>query len=519
MVAAKTAPEERATPPIRRVSTTEMFTMVTADDPSWMGARPSDKHQDMLNRIMKGEAVEGASNAHAQATERARLRQVMIDFPMHIVHMLMGMGTPLLTGAVVILWSGYTARRLADRFPNALGAIAVLQEETAHMWDASDFLVNLVAVSYGRFVYYVLTIVVTFTLFNHNRFYKPLMRILIPAFFIHLSCPVLNKALQMDDGCSPISGLTTIIQACILLGVIIFSFRMLNRMVDPQNMYWGWGCVIVLGILLTAGTAYSMMWDTIVDSGDATKAIIGAVMNPLLYEIFLVMARVIVRMVPHAHESTVPHLVTVVMAQKKMFGRFIIGMISSNGLVTAASMVLGVAEVTFALTLGVRDKFVYTRCSSCNTDKSKDPLAAIKAKSLMRARNAHMETQLEIIFIVLMGFVVPLSYDLSGDGKHPDVGTLIGSVTVQLLIEICVDFIIVTWLTTKCKQPVMAVAHLSYRGSTFFLCVICFWACSFCTDLVLNEVVGTTGTTESTFIYYSKEMFANVTATGLAECD
>jgi hypothetical protein len=233
-----------------------------------------------------------------------------------------------------------------------------------------------------------------------------------------------------------------------------------------------------------------------------------------------------------------------------MFGRFIIGMISSSGLVTAASIMLGAAEVTGALTLGVRDKFIYSSCNRCGDRNTRgDPLVSIKAKKLMRARNAHMETQLEvllatrssrapalaapnrhdcshllcvcvqIIFIVLMGFVVPIAYDLSSDGKQPNVGTLFANTIVQILIELVVDLIIVSWLTTKCKQPVIAVTHLSFKGTTIFLCTICFWACTTCIDLVLVKVAGMKPGTESTFVYYSTEGFFNVTATGLAGCD
>jgi hypothetical protein len=180
------------------------------------------------------------------------------------------------------------------------------------------------------------------------------------------------------------------------------------------------------------------------------------------------------------HESTITHFVTLTMSQKKMFGRFVIGMIRSPALVTVASIILGLAEVSFALTMSVRDKAIYRfTCARPNADA--DPLAAIKAKKLMRARNAHMETQLEVrssihlpplpaihhayssttlnhplvmnctslsacstpaecshtphvqmAFTILMSFVVPLSYNLSIDGKHPDAGELLGSVAVQV---------------------------------------------------------------------------------------
>jgi hypothetical protein len=65
----------------------------------------------------------------------------------------------------------------------------------------------------------------------------------------------------------------------------------------------------------------------------------------------------------------------------------------------------------------------------------------------------------------------------------------------------------------------MAVSPLSFRGTTVFLCVTIFWSCTFCNEMVLTSVAGTTGATESTFIYYVAEAFENVTATGVANCE
>jgi drug/metabolite transporter (DMT)-like permease len=110
----------------------------------------------------------------------------------------------------------------------------------------------------------------------------------------------LHRILKLDDGCSPFDGITTIIQALILLCGLFTAFRLINRRVDPTNMYWSAGALVVLGLLIMSGTVYAMfLWDRILESGDATKLVIGAIVNPLLFEILLFMARVIVRMVPH----------------------------------------------------------------------------------------------------------------------------------------------------------------------------------------------------------------------------
>jgi hypothetical protein len=141
----RTAPEEMVqeaaqgerSVPLRRLSMnktwTQLFTVATPDDKNWMGARPSEKDQDIIDRIMKGELPPGVSQAHGKLTEGARFRQVLLDFPKHVMHMFMGLFIPLLTGTAVLFWSGFVARRLADRFPNAYGQIDVLEEDTVNV--------------------------------------------------------------------------------------------------------------------------------------------------------------------------------------------------------------------------------------------------------------------------------------------------------------------------------------------------------------------------------------------------
>jgi hypothetical protein len=70
----------------------------------------------------------------------------------------------------------------------------------------------------------------------------------------------------------------------------------------------------------------------------------------------------------------------------------------SLGYVTAASIILGVAEFVFIASLASRDRFIYRMIGGAALPKSAtaDVLSAMKKQKLLRVRNAHMETVLEV---------------------------------------------------------------------------------------------------------------------------
>jgi hypothetical protein len=118
--------------------------------------------------------------------------------------------------------------------------------------------------------------------------------------------------------------------------------------------------------------------------------------QPLIYEGLLTACRLVVRGMPHAHESTLPVLVSIIVASKKMIGRFVITLMQSPTYVLLASIILAFAEFAFISTLVVRDKFMYKCCFKNRNRSQFDVLAAMKKHKLLRVRNAHMETVLEV---------------------------------------------------------------------------------------------------------------------------
>jgi hypothetical protein len=188
-------------------------------------------------------------------------------------------------------------------------------------------------------------------------------------------------------------------------------------------------------------------------------------------------------------------------------------------MVLLASIFLGLSEVLYVTTMGVRDRFLYrTCCGSCASnidgEATFDPFAAMKAKSLLRARNAHLETvsrdeaadatterhqsiALVLIFaapvraqalefcFTIVSAVALIVFDISppGDGKgSPNVGSLAVNIVIQVLTEVLVDYCSCAWLVVKAKQPILAVAHLNFEGWTIFICGVMFAASALRTD-------------------------------------
>lgn len=494
---------------------------VVTSDADLMGARPSDKELEILDKIMRGEEVEGVSKAHLMPTPMQRAIQAVKEFPMHFGRMCLQLIIPMLAGAAWLVWMGTTTKEQMQTYPAGMtGRLADLDSMGAHYWPDGLFLRELVSLWLGRASYYMLMVGVYFSMFNRRTFQKPFLRLLVPCLILHGGFATFVRLGQRDDGCSGFSKISVLIQAVILLGTIYKASRIVMRVMKLPLWTVG-GCILFFSLMFIGLLYQYFLWDTVLENGDVFKLVAGVMVNPLVFEILLTGARFLVRTVEHAHESTIVHVVTITMALKKMYGRFIIGMIKSQSIIVLSSVLLGIAEISFMCSLGARDRFLYRHLGK--RAQGGDPLTAMKKNRLMRSRNAHMETILEIIFTILMGFVVPLAYDVGegGDGRS-EVGFLVSNVVIQIAIEILVDLIVVVYLTSMVKQPMMAITHTDFNGWTYWMIIVCVWACTFTHGLVLGYVVGITGDHEATLIYYDDVRFKNATidmvAANLTHC-
>jgi len=250
-----------------------------------------------------------------------------------------------------------------------------------------------------------------------------------------------------------------------------------------------------------------MLWAEILKPGDTFKFIFSVFINPIVWEFVLVVSRILARALAHVHESVLPCLPAIVMSMKKMLGRFVIGLIEDPTLVLWASILLGIAEFLQITSLAVRDKMVYKYCCS-GMASTGDPFAAMKKARLLRARNAHMETVLEICFTILASMIVMIVVDVSIDGvRSPNVGMLLLSVFIQIACEVVVDFACCAWLTVIVKQPLVAIAHLNFKGWTLWLIVLISFSCVYMMDNVVVNVIGNAHNHTSHYVLYTASRF------------
>ena len=169
------------------------------------------------------------------------------------------------------------------------------------------------------------------------------------------------------------------------------------------------------------------------------------------------------------------------MVFKKCIGRYICYMIGDTTMALAATVLLAFWELLSVITLRQRDKLIY-RLQLMNTDGDKDELAERVMKHprnmLLRIRNAHNETVLEVCFITTSLFLV-LS---SGVSTAPAPGfelagaDLVQNFFQQWVVEMFVDLLCILWLTVMDRQPVIATSHKLFRGWTFVMSL--FVACA-----------------------------------------
>ena len=184
---------------------------------------------------------------------------------------------------------------------------------------------------------------------------------------------------------------------------------------------------------------------------------------------------------------------------KKCVGRYICYLIADPGIATLASLLLAAFEVLFAMSVAVRDRFVYKL--QAQFAPIEDKQAAVNAvmkhnqNKLLRIRNAHNETTLEIIFSTT-GLILIVAYGVSLNGETlPSPASLVSNFAVQWTSELFVDFLVIAWLTVINRQPVLETSHQLFKGWTALMCVFAafgngFFMCSVVIEFTYARVAG-----------------------------
>jgi hypothetical protein len=196
-------------------------------------------------------------------------------------------------------------------------------------------------------------------------------------------------------------------------------------------------------------------------------------------ELAIAPTRAIVRTLGYNHPSTAYVFVAIIVSGKKATGRFVIATISSEVWITIASLTLAVFEVCAVMSVARRDRFVY-KCMCSGRDA--DPLATMKhAKNKkLRIQLAHLETTLEIVFIILcqvfIGYVGTASMSSPENGVVMTVDALFVSFAIQYTTELVVDFINVLYLTCIANQPYLEYSQLHHEHQWLTMSIVVFFA-------------------------------------------
>jgi len=406
---------------------------------------------------------------------------------------------------------GMKYRIVARTFPNWVGAAADIETYSHPELSDEYFYYFLLTRCFCLSNYYLIGGALFCSLWNWRVVLKPYALAVAPFYLLHCAVQVVNRTLLWANNlCSWLLNWSFVAQGLSILFGAIASGCITEHLTDQPGLAAMFSLLLFLCIFVSVVYDFAL-WDEVVRSDDYVKMVIGSVINPLVWELLLFFARAMSRTLTHAHESTIIGPVTIVMALKKMSGRFIIGLISDPSLILASSVILGTWEVLACASLSVRDRMFYWQCCGGCLPDDFDPYAAMKKVRLLRVRAAHMETVLENLFIILSSAVVLCAWDIAteGDGKSPSAGLLVGNIAIQIVTEYGVDYCNCAWLTVVCKQPMLAVSHLNYQGWTTFMCFLLFFAGVFMCDNVITSVIGRNKNTnhEATWVFITPDRF------------
>lgn len=482
----------------------------TADDPAKMGARPSPEVQKKLDEIMEGKVVAGVPKCHTLPTGKERFKQMCKEFPKHITHTCLACIIPCLVGALPVIIVGFKARWLKDEWPGYVGKLTDYDHNSYPFVGGGYYAYTHFQGVTNRTGYYIVAVATACIIWNPKDLLKPMLWITVPGYIVHSSWGIIYRFDMRHPGSPGCFALRKVMfagQAFVLFVTLCICGCRIQRysgMAGFAVMY-----MVINFLLIGFMVIYeAMLWDRIKSDGDGFKLIVAAFLNPLIYEGLLTACRLVVRGMPHAHESTLPVLVSIIVASKKMIGRFVITLMQSPTYVLLASIILAFAEFAFISTLVVRDKFMYKCCFKNRNRSQFDVLAAMKKHKLLRVRNAHMETVLEMCFIVIAALIVIIT-DISVDGySRQSVGLIIANIFMQIFIEFGVDFACCSWLTVMAKQPMLAVSHLNFKGWTLWVSALMWFSCCFMMDNVVSEVIGNANDHETAFTLFDANIEA-----------
>ena len=267
------------------------------------------------------------------------------------------------------------------------------------------------------------------------------------------------------------------------MSFLITSLRLIGRRVEDTTLWWKLLFFWLLPPLICFSLYQYFVLPSLSTMGDWSKLLLAAFVNPLLFEVVMMAARMVVRSLPDHDESVAGIVPCAAMTVKKCFGRYVCYLIIDPTIAVLASLLLATWEFCLAAHVRNRDVFLYSvglrSADKAGKEATIKGLMKHPRNCLMRTRNAHNETVLELCFSTT-ALILILAYRVSLDGKGlPSAGSLLQNYAVQICSELLVDLAIIMWLTVMARQPVLAVSHKLFRGWTFMISIFLFFGNGF----------------------------------------
>ena len=469
----------------RRVSSRMSVVMSSLTDVeergTYMGMRKTDADREFVQSVIKNDAsalaVLDVKAPHLGATRNERFRLTLRAYPWHCLVTLSMCVIPVLVGSIPIGIGALHASKMIEAFPDLSATYAEMELMGWARPPASQYLEAFVSFINNAMLYVMMTSVMC-SLYDYKLVLACVVRSGLPFCLLH--CFIAPAwAILRSQGVALSSGLMMMVLTACVFAYVISLMRLLGRRINDATLWWKITFFWLLPLLIIFSLYQYLVLPSLSEMDDWSKLVLAAFVNPLLFECVMMANRMIVRSLPDHDESVAGIMPCAAMSMKKCFGRYVCYLILDPTVAILASVLLATWEFCAAAHVRMRDVFLYS-VGMNSTDKAEKE-AAIKRvmkhprNVLMRTRNAHNETVLELCFSTT-ALILILSYRVSLDGKGlPPIGSLLQNYAVQITTELLVDLAIIAWLTVIVKQPVLSVSHKLFRGYTYIISVFVMW--------------------------------------------
>jgi len=389
----------------------------------------------------------------------------------------------------------FWARDMVEQLDDYKGLLYDFEFEYAKYRNFRSVVLAWIKALLGNVVIVYVLFLMLGNMYNLNELKPVLAKWFTVPIIIIITFVMLAHALAWSEGSTFVSSRMFVIQVQVY-GICFCLFGVLvGRHTKQTQMWWQFTYYVVMYAILLLSVEYAFLrYNVYQEMSDLEKIIVGTVIIPLCFEIFMATpGRYMVRTWRHHHESTSLCLVALSMATSKGVTRMMVSLVKDFNYVIVGSLLIGFQVFISVSSVRVRDQFGYWLMGR-SLDNPADAFNTMRAAKnrFLRCRLAHLETQLELAFTASAIFTVFIM-DISGeaDPPHkPSTGAdLLISFAIQYGSEVAIEFICISWLCVMDKQPILTVAHNNFRGYTWYLSWIGTLVSIYCMRMIFPRML------------------------------